>query len=144
MPQTVRREHGVFPQPREAAPSAVTDRAGPDGPTAGGGLVFQRCLWCGSPAYHRSFCRTCGSADLKSGRSSGAGTVVRRYMPVVHNTFVIAMDEGFTVVCRFRDLPQAQVGAGARVRVVHAVDPLRQDLPVVELRDPAPPLPHRP
>ncbi|GCB43984.1 Zn-ribbon domain-containing OB-fold protein [Streptomyces sp. NL15-2K] len=108
----------------------------------GGGLIFQRCLWCGcgTPAYRRSYCRACGSRALKRERSPGAGVVVRRNGPVPHNTWFVAMDEGFTLVCQITRTAPIVVSVGARVKVVQAVDPDCQGLPVVELTLPAAPL----
>lgn len=96
-------------------------------------LVFQRCLWCGTPAYRRSFCRACGSTAFQREHSAGAGGLVRRVGHVPQNTWLVAMDEGFTVVCRITMTAPAVVAVGARVRVVRAAASPDQVHPLVEL-----------
>lgn len=103
-----------------------------------GELLFQRCLWCGTPAYRRSFCRACGCMAFERERSAGTGVIVRRNGPAPHNTWLVAMNEGFTLVCQVTGT--APVTVGARVRVVRAVAPLGQGLPTVELTPSAPPV----
>ncbi|MER5216662.1 hypothetical protein ABT063_40565 [Streptomyces sp. NPDC002838] len=137
MLQTDTREHTEFREHHEAAAAATIASAAP---AVCGGLVFQRCLWCGTPAYRRSFCRACGSMALRRERSVGAGVVVRRNGPAPHNTWFVAMDEGFTLVCQVTRTAPIAVSVGARVKVIQAVDPHCQGLPVAELTDPAPPL----
>ncbi|MFF3849825.1 zinc ribbon domain-containing protein [Streptomyces sp. NPDC002328] len=96
-------------------------------------LVFQRCLWCGTPAYRRSFCRACGSTAFQRERSAGAGGLVRRVGQVPQSTWLVAMDEGFTVVCQVTANAPAVVAVGARVRVVRADASPGQGHPLVEL-----------
>ncbi|MBR8638240.1 hypothetical protein KEF29_00320 [Streptomyces tuirus] len=43
------------------------------------------------------------------------------------------MDEGFTLLCQVTGTEPVVVAVGARVRVVRAVAPLDQGLPLVEL-----------
>lgn len=105
-------------------------------------LTFQRCRWCRTPNYRRSLCRTCGSTDLAWERSAGKGVIVRRNSPAIHNTCLVTMDEGFSLVCRVTGTPPMLVVSGARVRVVFAAEPLRQALPVVELCNSASYFPH--
>ncbi|MEU9173858.1 zinc ribbon domain-containing protein [Streptomyces sp. NPDC048420] len=104
-----------------------------DAPTSSGELLFQRCLWCGTPAYRRSFCRACGSTAFRRERSSGAGVLVRRVGQVPLNTWFAAMDEGFTLTCQVTRVEPVVVAVGARVRVVRTVPPLAQGFPLVEL-----------
>jgi hypothetical protein len=58
---------------------ATTAPATVNAPADRGELFFQRCLWCGTPAYRRSFCRACGSMVFQRQRSAGDGVVVRRH-----------------------------------------------------------------
>lgn len=101
-------------------------------------LLFQRCLWCGTPDYRRSYCRACGSRAFTRERSEGSGVVVRRNGHVPHRTWFVAVDEGFTLLCRVTGT--APVAVGVRVCVVRSVALLDQGLPLVELTHPAPPL----
>ncbi|MFF4258253.1 zinc ribbon domain-containing protein [Streptomyces sp. NPDC001663] len=127
MLQTHTREHTAF----QESPA----------PADYGELTFQRCLWCGTPDYRRSFCRACGSRAFAPERSAGVGVIVRRYGHTApHNTWFVAMDEGFKLVCEVTSTASVAVAIGARVRVVRAVAPVGQGLPVVELTRPAPPL----
>ena len=137
MLQTDTREHTEFRDDHEAATAATTMPATPADPAGCGELLFQRCLWCGTPAYRRSFCRACGSTSFKRERSAGAGAVVRRNGSAPSHTWFVAMDEGFPLVCHVTGT--TPVAIGARVRVVRAVAPLGQGLPVVELTHPRPP-----
>jgi hypothetical protein len=139
MLQTDTREHTEFGEDREAATAVATEPAAPAAPAVCGELSFQRCLWCGTPAFRRSFCRACGSMAFKRERSAGAGVVVRRNGPSTHNTWFVAMDEGFTLVCQVTNTAPVAVAVGARVSVVRALAHLGQGLPVVELTSPAPP-----
>jgi uncharacterized OB-fold protein len=108
-------------------------------PAVPGELLFQRCLWCGTAAYRRSFCRACGSMAFTRERSEGAGAIVRRNGHVPHNTWFVAMDEGFNLLCQVAGTAPAAVSVGARVSVVRPVAPLGQGLPLVELTHPEPP-----
>ncbi|ULR55620.1 hypothetical protein [Streptomyces deccanensis] len=105
-------------------------RSASDVPAEHDELFFQRCLWCATPAYRRSFCRACGSMTFRRERSAGDGIVVRRHGQVPHHTWFVAMNEGFNLLCRTTDM--ASVTVGSRVSVVRAVAPLGQGLPVVE------------
>lgn len=138
MLQTDTREHTESGEDHEAATAATTAPAMPTTPAVCGELLFQRCLWCGTPAYRRSFCRACGSMAFTREHSTGAGVVVRRNGPVPHNTWFVAMNEGFTLVCQVTGTAPVAVAVGSRVSVVRAVAPQRQGLPVVELTHPAP------
>ncbi|MDX3799781.1 Zn-ribbon domain-containing OB-fold protein [Streptomyces sp. AK04-3B] len=120
---------------REAA--AATTPAGPAAPPVGHELFFQQCLWCGTPAYRRSFCRACGSTAFRRERSAGAGAVVRRNGQTHHNTWLVAMDEGFNLLCQVTGTAPVVVGIGARVRVVRTAASVGQGPPVVELTHPA-------
>ncbi|WP_217575837.1 Zn-ribbon domain-containing OB-fold protein [Streptomyces sp. GbtcB7] len=140
MLQTDTREHIEFREDHEAATAATTAPAGPAASAVGGELLFQRCLWCGTPAYRRSFCRACGSTAFKRERSTGAGVIVRRNGPAPHNTWFVAMEEGFTLVCQVTGTAPVAVAVGARVSAVRAVAPLGQGLPVVELTHSASPM----
>ncbi|MDH6455240.1 MULTISPECIES: OB-fold domain-containing protein [unclassified Streptomyces] len=113
---------------------AVAVTADPPAPEAGAQLLFQSCLWCGTAAYRRSFCRACGSTAFKRQRSAGAGALVRRIGQPPLNIWFVAMDEEFTLVCRLTGAEPAVIRVGARVRVV--VAPREQGLPLVELTRP--------
>ncbi|MCT9079860.1 Zn-ribbon domain-containing OB-fold protein [Streptomyces fulvoviolaceus] len=137
MLQTDTREHDTeFGEGHEAAATAATT----DAPAVRRELLFQRCLWCGTPAYRRSYCRSCGSMTFKRERSEGSGVVVRRNGQTPHNTWFVAMDEGFTLLCQVSGTAPVAVAVGLRVSVVRSVAPLGQGLPVVELTHPAPSL----
>ncbi|MGW6907698.1 hypothetical protein [Streptomyces sp. NPDC054940] len=132
------REPAELREDREAAaaatiPPATTAPVTPNTPADCRELLFQRCLWCGTPAYRRSFCRACGSTAFKRERSTGAGVLVRRIGQTPLNTWFVAMDEGFTLVCQVTRTAPVVVAVGARVRVVRAVAPLDQGLPLIEL-----------
>ncbi|MFI7502367.1 hypothetical protein ACIBVL_28570 [Streptomyces sp. NPDC049687] len=141
MLQTETREHT---EPRETPDAAAAD-ATPTGPPAAPAgcreLFFQRCVWCGTPAYRRSFCRACGSMTFSRERSAGVGVVVRRNGHAHHNTWFVAMDEGFNLLCQVTGTAPFVVGVGVRVTVVRAGAPIGQGLPVVELTESARPLP---
>jgi hypothetical protein len=128
-----------FREDHDAATAALTVPAVPAAPAVCGELLFHRCLWCGTPAYRRSFCRACGSMAFKPERSTGTGVVVRRNGAAPQNTWFVAMDEGFTLVCQVTGTAPVAVTVGVRVRVVQAVDTLGQGLPVVELARLQPP-----
>ncbi|MEU6180164.1 hypothetical protein [Streptomyces coeruleorubidus] len=66
------------------------------------------------------------------------GVVVRRNGQTQHNTWFVAMDEGFNLLCQVVGTAPVVVAVGARVTVVRAVAPHGQGLPVVELTHPAP------
>lgn len=132
MLHTDTREHTGFVEDHEAATAAT------DAPAVCRELLFQRCLWCGTAAYRRSFCRACGSMAFKRERSEGSGVVVRRNGHAPHHTWFVAMDEGFNLLCQVTGT--ARVAVGARVSVVRSVAPLGRGLPLVELTHPAPPL----
>ncbi|MEU1474420.1 hypothetical protein [Streptomyces sp. NPDC005760] len=134
MLQTASRAPGEVPTGDDAGAVATTD--GQPAPEAPGGLPFQSCRWCGTPAYRRSFCRACGSSAFKREHSRGAGALVRRIGQSPPHTWFVAMDEGFTLVCRLARAEATAVGVGARVRVVRAVAPREQGLPLVELTYP--------
>ncbi|WP_105967812.1 Zn-ribbon domain-containing OB-fold protein [Streptomyces geranii] len=106
-------------------------------------LLFQRCRWCGTPAYRRSYCRSCGSTAFVRQRSEGTGVVVRRNGHAPHNTWFVAMDEGFHLLCQVTGTAPVVVAVGARVSVVRTVAPLGQGLPLVEVARPASPLGRR-
>jgi uncharacterized OB-fold protein len=133
MLQTDSREHTEFRTDHDAAAAATTAPAAPTAPAVRGELLFQRCLWCGTPAYRRSFCRACGATAFKRESSTGAGVLVRRIGHAPLNTWFVAMDEGFTLVCQVAGAEPVVVAVGARVRVVRAVAPLDQGFPLVEL-----------
>ncbi|MEV0637712.1 zinc ribbon domain-containing protein [Streptomyces sp. NPDC050619] len=120
--------------------ATTTAAVAPDAPAVCRVLLFQRCLWCGTPAYRRSFCRACGSTAFERERSEGSGVVVRRYGHVPHNTWFVAMDEGFNLLCQVTGTAPIAVAVGVRVSVVRSVAPLGQGLPLVELPHPAPAL----
>ncbi|MFF7281172.1 hypothetical protein [Streptomyces griseorubiginosus] len=134
MLQTTRREPDEFRTGDDAG--AVGTAGDPPAPEIPGDLLFQSCRWCGTPAYRRSFCRACGSTAFKREHSRGAGALVRRIGQSAPDTWLVAMDEGFTLLCRFAGAEVTVAGIGARVRVVRAVAPREQGLPVVELTYP--------
>lgn len=138
MLRTDTRETAVSGEDREAAaaaktPPATTAPTTPNTPADCSALLFQRCRWCGTPAYRRSFCRACGATAFERERSKGAGVLVRRIGQAPLNTWFVAMDEGFTLLCQVTRTAPVVVAVGARVRVVRAVAPLDQGLPLVEL-----------
>ncbi|MFF8394830.1 hypothetical protein [Streptomyces sp. NPDC016172] len=137
MLRTETREPVDLREDHEAAAAATapatTAPLTPNTPADCGALLFQRCLWCGTPAYRRSFCRACGATAFKRERSTGAGILVRRIGQTPLNTWFVAMDEGFTLVCQVTSTAPVVVAVGARVRVVRAVAPLDQGLPIIEL-----------
>ncbi|MFE9446113.1 zinc ribbon domain-containing protein [Streptomyces sp. NPDC006602] len=137
--QTDTREHTEFADAPEAAAAATAEAATPNAPAVSRELLFQRCLWCGTPAYRRSFCRACGATAFKRECSEGSGVVVRRYGHVPHNTWFVAMDEGFNLLCRVTGTAPVAVAVGVRVSVVRPAAPLGQGLPLVELTHPTPP-----
>lgn len=132
MLQTASREPDEF-RTGDDEGAVATD---PPAPEVRGDLFFQSCRWCGTPAYRRSFCRACGSTAFRREHSRGAGALVRRIGPSPLNTWQVAMDEGFTLVCQVAGAEVTVVGIGARVRVVRAVAPREQGLPLVELTYP--------
>ncbi|MFF8974861.1 Zn-ribbon domain-containing OB-fold protein [Streptomyces sp. NPDC014995] len=139
MLQTATREHTGLGEDGEAAAADSTPTGMPTVPAVCRELVFQRCLWCGTPDYRRSSCRACGSRAFQRERSVGEGAVVRRNGHAQQNTWFVAMDEGFNLLCQVTGTAPMVVAVGARVTVVRAVTPLGQGLPVVELTRPAPP-----
>jgi hypothetical protein len=130
LPWANTKEHTEFRQGQEAVDATTSTPAMPTDSVACSELFFQRCLWCGTPAYRRSFCPACGSTTFERERSAGAGVLVRRRGPARNNTWFVAMDEEFTLICKVTGtLP---IGVGARVNVLRAVAPLDQGIPVVE------------
>ncbi|MDT0484004.1 PhlB family protein [Streptomyces doebereineriae] len=140
MLQTDSRGPNEFGKGHDMPAAATTGTADPSALDAGGELLFQCCLWCGTAAYRRSFCRACGSTAFKWERSTGAGALVRRIGQSPLNTWFVVMDEGFTLVCQIAGTEPAVAGVGARVRVVRAVAPREQGLPLLELTYRATPL----
>jgi uncharacterized OB-fold protein len=134
MLQTASREPSECPTGEGAG--AVATTADPPAPEVRGELLFQSCRWCATPAYRRSFCRACGSTVFKWERSTGAGALVRRIGQSPLSTWLVAMDEGFTLVCQLARAETTVVGIGARVRVVRTVAPREQGLPLVEITYP--------
>lgn len=137
MLQTHTREQTELRENHEAATAASTAPVTPNALADCGELLFQRCLWCGTSAYRRSFCHACGSRAFHPERSAGVGVVVRRKGHAQQNTWFVAMDEGFNLLCQVTGTAPVVVAVGARVRVVRALAPRRQGLPVVELTRPA-------
>ena len=133
MLQTESREHNEIRRDAEAAAADTTPTIAQPLPAIHRDVFFQRCLWCGTPAYRRSFCRACGASAFKRERSTGAGVLVRRIGQVPLNTWYVSMDEGFNLLCQVTRTEPVVVAVGARVRVVRAVPPLDQGLPLVEL-----------
>jgi uncharacterized protein len=140
MLQTDSRGPNEFRTGHDMPAAATTGTADPSAPEVRSELHFQSCLWCGTAAYRRSFCRACGSTAFKRERSTGAGALVRRIGQSPPHTWFVAMDEGFTLVCQIAGTEPAVAGVGARVRVVRAVAPREQGLPLVELTYRATPL----
>lgn len=67
MLQTETHEHAELAEDSEASVVGATPAGTPTPSAVSRGLFFQRCLWCGTPAYRRSFCRACGATALKTG-----------------------------------------------------------------------------
>lgn len=107
-----------------------------DAVTPGRGLVFQRCNWCRTPAYRRSFCRACGSSDLAWEHSAGRGVILRRDASAVDGIRLVHMDEGFSLFCRITGTPSADARSGTRVRFVSAAEPFQRGMPAVVLCGP--------
>lgn len=139
MLQTDSRGPNEFRTGHDMPAVATTGTADPSALEVRSELRFQSCLWCGTAAYRRSFCRACGSTAFKLERSTGAGALVRRIGQSPLNTWFVAMDEGFTLICQIARTEPAVAGVG-RVRVVRAVAPREQGLPLVELTYRATPL----
>lgn len=137
MLQTDTRDHTESGEHLEAAAVVTASTVSPAVSEARRDLYFQRCLWCRTPDYRRSFCRACGSRAFSRERSAGAGVTVRRNGHVHHNTWFVAMDDGFNLLCQVSGTAPLVVGVGARVTVVQAVAPFAQGLPVVEVTYPA-------
>lgn len=133
MLQTESHEQAELAEDSEASVFYPTPAGTPTPSAVSGELFFQRCLWCGTPAYRRSFCRACGATAFKPERSTGAGVLVRRIGQVPLNTWFVSIDEGFNLLCQVTRKEPVVVAVGARVRVVRAVAPLDQGLPLVEL-----------
>ncbi|GGX31997.1 Zn-ribbon domain-containing OB-fold protein [Streptomyces lomondensis] len=138
MLQTDTREQPGSGEHRAAVAAGTTPAVEPAEPAGCRELFFQRCLWCGTPAYRRSFCRVCGAMAFARERSAGTGVIVRRNGHTQHNTWCVAMDEGFNLLCQVAGTSPVVVAVGARVTVVRSVAPLGPGLPVVELTRPAP------
>ncbi|MEU2506611.1 zinc ribbon domain-containing protein [Streptomyces sp. NPDC007863] len=99
----------------------------------GGGLVYQRCGWCGTANFRRLLCPVCASADLAPERSDGQGVVVRsgveqRYRRAARSESVVRFPEGFEVRCRVVGAPPHLVRAGTRVRLASGADPKAGEL----------------
>jgi len=139
MLQTETREHTGLGEAPAAAVAGVAPAGPPSLALVSRELFFQRCRWCGTPAYRRSMCRACGAMAFSRERSAGLGVVVRRNGHAQLNTWFVAMDEGFNLLCQVTGTAPMIVAVGARVTVVRAVTPDDQGLPVVELAHPAQP-----
>ncbi|MFJ5730791.1 PhlB family protein [Streptomyces paradoxus] len=133
MLRTESREHNKLREDTEAAALDMMSTAEPPPPAVCRDLFFQRCLWCGTPAYRRSFCRACGATTFKRERSCGAGVLVRRIGQTPLNTWFVAMAEGFNLLCQVTGTEPVVVAVGARVRVVRGAAPRGQGFPLVEL-----------
>ncbi|MHA6758150.1 Zn-ribbon domain-containing OB-fold protein [Streptacidiphilus sp. PAMC 29251] len=92
------------------------------------GLAYQRCRWCGTPAYRRLLCPTCASPDLAPAHSDGVGIVTRPPQGPQATVFV-QLHEGFTVQGRIVGAlpgsvhPGTAVHATARTETAPALDP---------------------
>jgi hypothetical protein len=86
------------------------------------GLEYQRCRWCGTPAYRRLLCPTCASSDFEAAHSDGVGIVTR---PPVSSLAegAIQLHEGFTVQARVLGAPGGRVQHGSVVRLATGPDP---------------------
>jgi uncharacterized OB-fold protein len=96
----------------------MTENVTPDDPTT---LWYQRCSWCGTPAFRRLLCPACAGVELVHEPSAGRGTVIRATRrPTDTGEQVIAlvhMPEGF----RLQGVVNAgshQVYPGITVRVI--------------------------
>ncbi|WP_460070383.1 PhlB family protein [Streptomyces sp. YKOK-I1] len=137
--QTHIREHIHRVDDSEAVAVEAAPVGMPTAPATCRELFFQRCLWCGTPDYRRRFCRACGSVAFALERSAGVGVVVRRNGHAQHNTWFVAMDEGFHLLCQVVGTAPVVVAVGASVTVVQAVAPIGRGLPTVELTHPGQP-----
>lgn len=78
-----------------------------------GGLLVQRCRWCGNTAFQRLLCPTCASTELDEVRSDGTGVIVR----LMRDASLVDLSEGFSVRGRIVGALPMHVRSGARVRV---------------------------
>jgi hypothetical protein len=84
-------------------------------------LWYQRCRWCGNPAFQRLLCPTCASTDLVRSPSEGRGTVLRatvqfRNTPAERVVALVDMAEGFRLQAVV-DAPVYAVKPGVQVRL---------------------------
>lgn len=96
-----------------------------------GGLLVQRCRWCGNTAFQRLLCPTCASTDLDEVRSDGTGVIVRS----MRDMSLVDLTEGFSVRGRIVGASPMQVRSGARVRVARTPEADANEL-VFELCEP--------
>ena len=85
-------------------------------------LDYQRCRWCGTPAYRRLLCPTCASSDLEPARSDGVGIVTRPPVSSIADA-AVQLREGFTVQGRVLGALAGQVHPGSVVRLAEGPDP---------------------
>ncbi|MEU1623148.1 Zn-ribbon domain-containing OB-fold protein [Streptomyces sp. NPDC008238] len=78
-----------------------------------GGLLVQRCRWCGNTAFQRLLCPTCASTELDEIRSDGTGVIVSS----MRDTSLVDLSDGFSVRGRVVGASPTQVRDGARVRL---------------------------
>ena len=94
------------------------------------GLEYQRCRWCGTPAYRRLLCPTCASSDFEPARSDGVGIVTRPPVSSIAEA-AVQLREGFTVQGRVLGAPPGSVQHGSVVCL--AADPA-PELPNADLQ----------
>lgn len=83
-----------------------------------GGLLVQRCRWCGNTSFQRLLCPTCASTELDEVRSDGTGVIVRS----MRDTSLVDLSDGFSVRGRIVGASPTQVRSGARVRLARSAD----------------------
>jgi uncharacterized protein len=93
------------------------------------GLAYQRCRWCGTPAYRRLLCPTCASSDFEAARSQGVGIVTRPPISSLAEA-AVQLREGFSVQGRVLGAVGGRVPHGSVVRLAADPDP---DLPNADL-----------
>ena len=93
------------------------------------GLDYQRCRWCGTPAYRRLLCPTCAASDMEPARSGGVGIVTRPPAGALTEA-AVQLTEGFTVQGRVLGVPGGRVAPGSLVRLTAPAeaDPDRGEL----------------
>jgi len=94
------------------------------------GLEYQRCRWCGTPAYRRLLCPTCASSDFEAAHSDGVGIVTRPPVSPLAEA-AVQLHEGFTVHGRVIGAQSGRVHHGSVVRLAAGPD---RSLPTADIQ----------